>query len=79
MDLQTRRQRAADRKASAARIAAAQAEACQAVTSNKCPACGAGVHQNLALTGWVRCDRSGAEGFRRDLTGAACSWQGFTR
>ena len=74
-----RQEKAAARKASAARSAAAQLEALEALRSNKCPQCGAGVHQNLALTGWVQCDRSGAVGFRRDLTGSACLWQGFTR
>lgn len=50
----------------------------EALASNSCPSCGAGVHRNLSLSGWVQCDRSGAPGFRRDTTGAACSWQGFT-
>lgn len=62
-----------------ARMAAARAEAQAAVTANKCPCCGAGVHRNLALTGWVQCDRFGSEGFRVDTTGAQCLWQGFTR
>ena len=74
-----RAEKKASRAASEARIAAAHIVAQQAVAANRCPDCGAGVHQNLALTGWVQCDRSGDGTFRRDQSGAKCFWQGFTR
>lgn len=67
----------AARKASDERIALAKAEASAAFAANKCPQCGAGVRQNLALTGWVQCEQYGAEGFRKDSSKPACSWQGF--
>ena len=73
-----RAEKKAARAASMARIAAAHREARKALIENSCPVCGAHVHGNSALTGWVKCDRGGAEGFRRDMTGPSCSWQGFT-
>lgn len=65
--------------ASKARIAAAQAATRAVVAAGQCPQCGAGVHLNLALTGWVQCDQYGAVGFRKDSSKPACGWQGFTR
>lgn len=79
MTSQERAERKASRTASEARIKAAQIVAQNAIAENRCPDCGAGVHQNLALTGWVQCDRFGDGHFRRDQTGAKCFWQGFTR
>lgn len=62
----------------AARMNRIREEARAIVATGKCPTCGAGIHRNLSLSGWWQCDRSGAVGFRRDLTGDACSWQTFT-
>lgn len=62
-----------------ARMDKIHAEAQAIVASGKCPDCGAGLHENLAILGWFQCDRSGAKGFRRDLTGSPCSFQCFTR
>ena len=64
---------------SAARIAQAHRETMAILEAGRCPDCGAGLHANLALTGWYQCDRFGAPGFRKDNTGAECSWQGFAR
>lgn len=78
MNTTTRAERAAAKKASQARIAAAQAEAQAALAANKCPACGQGVHRNLALTGWVQCDGYGADGFRKNgAVPCRGAWQGF--
>lgn len=76
--LTPRQQKAAAKKASDARIAAAHAEAQAALQANKCPCCGQAVRVNLALTGWVQCSGYGAEGFRAPGS-KPCSWQGFTR
>ena len=67
-----------ERTASRNRTEAARAEARAARAANACPTCGATVHDNLSITGWVQCDRSGAPGFRRDVTGNSCNWRGFT-
>jgi len=64
---------------SKARIAAAQAEARKVWDYGVCPCCGAGLRQNLAISGWIQCDQYGAEGFRKDSTKPACSYQGFTK
>lgn len=61
-----------------ARIAKARAEVIQAVTSGRCPLCGAAVRRNWSLTGWWQCEQFGAEGFRKDSTKPSCNWQGFT-
>lgn len=66
-----------ERRAAEARMEAGKAEAREARRMNRCPRCGARVHQNLSIAGWVQCDRSGSAGFRRDPSGVACSWQGF--
>ena len=68
----------AARTAQQERLASAYRQAADALAANTCPQCAAGVHLNLALTGWVQCDRSGSGHFRRDMTGAGCQWQGFT-
>ncbi len=60
------------------RIDMAHAEAQEVVAGGKCPRCGAALHRNLALAGWYLCDRSGAKGFRKDLTGVSCTFQCFT-
>ena len=69
----TRATRAAQRE----RMAAVYRQAADALATNTCPMCSAGVHRNLAITGWVKCDRSGSGHFRRDMTGNACEWQAF--
>jgi hypothetical protein len=79
MNNTARIERKASRAASEARIKAAQLVAQNAAAANRCPDCGAHVHQNLAITGWVQCDRSGDGTFRRDPSGTKCFWQGFTR
>jgi hypothetical protein len=48
------------------------------VATGKCPQCGAGLRNNLAISGWWQCNQYGAEGFRKDSTKPACSWQAFT-
>ena len=73
-----RAERKAEREASAARSAAHRAETLAVVTAGKCPCCGATVRRNLALTGWWQCAQYGADGFRKDSSKPACSWQGFT-
>jgi hypothetical protein len=68
----------ADRKAQAARIAAAHAETAAVVATGCCPRCGSGLRRNLSITGWWQCEQYGAVGFRARPADAACSWQGFT-
>lgn len=63
---------------SKARIAAIQSETRRVWNTGKCPCCGAGLRQNLSITGWIQCDQYGTEGFRKDSTKPACSYQGFT-
>ena len=67
----------ATRAAQQERLAAVYRQAADALATNACPLCSAGVHRNLALTGWVQCDRFGSGHFRRDMTGDACGWQAF--
>ncbi len=43
-----------------------------------CPDCGAHLRRNLSLTGWWQCEQYGSEGFRKDSSKPACSWQDFT-
>ena len=78
MTLQEKRERAAERKRSAERLAKAQAETRAIVASGVCPQCGAGLRRMLAITGWWTCEQKGTEGFRKDSNKPACSWQGFT-
>jgi len=73
-----RKQRKAERQASADRMAAAKAEARAVVSSGKCPDCGAPLRRNLSLAGWWQCSQYGAVGFRADSNKPACGWQGFT-
>lgn len=54
MTKQERAERKAERKASAERIAKAQAETRAIVATGKCPLCGRGLKQNLALAGWYQ-------------------------
>lgn len=70
--------RKAENEAYAAKRAAFHAEARAIVATGKCPDCGAAIHRNSSMAGWWQCDRLGAVGFRRDLTGPSCSWQTFT-
>lgn len=65
-------------QASMLRIAAAQAETRRVWNTGCCPQCGNGLRQNLSITGWIQCDQYGTEGFRKDSTKPACSYQGFT-
>lgn len=60
------------------RMAAQRAAVNAIVATGKCPDCGSGLRRNLAITGWWQCEQFGAEGFRKDATKPACSWQGFT-
>lgn len=69
----------AERAASAARIAAAQAETRRVVESGKCPTCGSGLKRNLSISGWWQCEQLGAETHRARPQEPSCSWQGFTR
>lgn len=80
--MMTRGQKAAETRKrnleSKARIEKAQAETRAIVATGKCPHCGSGIRRNMAMTGWYQCEQYGAEGFRKDSTKPACSWQGFT-
>ena len=78
LTLSEKRERAAERKASAARIAQQQAETRAVVATGCCPQCGGKLRRNSALTGWWQCAQYGAVGFRADSSKPACSWQGFT-
>jgi len=73
-----RAEKAAARKAHAEKMAKLHAAAAAVVATGKCPECGAGIHRNSSMTGWWQCDRSGSASFRRDPSGAHCSWQTFT-
>ena len=75
--LTPRQQKIADRKASAARIAAAKAEAAQVVTTGRCPTCGGKLRANLSITGWWQCEQYGSGSFRARPNEAACSFQCF--
>lgn len=65
-------------KASKVRMDAIRAETIRIVATGTCPQCAAGIRRNSALRGWVQCDQFGSDGFRKDSTKPACSWQGFT-
>jgi hypothetical protein len=71
----------AQRAASQARIAEAQAEARRVRAAGVCPFCGSPVKDNSALAGWVQCVAYATPSFRaaeyRSLP--SCSWQGFTQ
>ena len=41
----------------------------------KCPQCGRPLKRNLAITHWWQCEQYGAEGFRKDSSAPACSFQ----
>jgi hypothetical protein len=58
--------------------AARWAEAAAIIKSGKCPKCGAGLRRNSSMTGWWQCEQYGSDGFRKDSTKPACSWQTFT-
>lgn len=73
-----RAERKAERAASAARIAEAQAETRAVVASGRCPCCKSGLKRNLSLTGWWQCEQYGSDGFRKDSSKPHCNWQGFT-
>lgn len=68
----------ATNKAHVARMEALRSAARAIVATGKCPDCGAGIHRNITIAGWWQCDRSGSASFRRDNTGAHCSFQTFT-
>lgn len=74
----TRKEKAAARAESNARIAAAHAETLAVVRSGKCPLCGGKPKRNSSLTGWWQCEQLGADNFRKDPTKPSCNWQGFT-
>lgn len=71
-------ERRAANAASLARMEATRKETEAVVASGKCPTCGGGLRQNLALAGWWQCEQKGAEGFRKDSSKPSCDWQGFT-
>lgn len=68
----------AEKAASKARHEAHIAAQCAIVNAGHCPVCGAGIRRNLALTGWHQCEQYGADGWRKDNSKPACSWQTFT-
>ena len=72
------RQTKAEKAAYKAKMEAQRAEAIRIVTAGKCPQCGEGFRQNLAMTGWYQCVQFGAEGFRKDASKPSCSFQCFT-
>ena len=76
--METTTSRKSARSAHATRMAAIREAAKAIVATGKCPDCGAGIHQNSSMLGWWQCDRSGSASFRRDNTGAHCSFQTFT-
>ena len=78
MDITERRARAAEKKANKIRMEAEYAKNAAVVAANCCPQCGCTVHRNLALTGWIQCDRYGSPGFQK-IAGPSCSWQGFLK
>lgn len=78
MDTATRRARAAERKASAARIAAEQAKTNAIVATGKCPECSRKLRRNSSITGWWQCSQFGAVGLRAEADKPPCNWQGFT-
>ena len=61
-----------------ARMSKLYALAQEVVSKGVCPTCGASLKRNLSLTGWWQCEQYGAEGFRKDSTKPACSFQTFT-
>lgn len=63
---------------SKARLEGIRAATLQVVRGGICPDCGKGLKLNLSLAGWWQCEQFGAEGFRKDSSKPACSWQGFT-
>ena len=67
-------------RASAARIAAAHAEARRVVATGVCPDCGTPLRRNLALAGWWQCDAYGEPSFRRPehRDRPKCAFQTFT-
>ena len=70
--------KAAKRNAHNDRMNDLRAQAQTIVSTGRCPQCEAGLHRNLALSGWWQCDRFGSEGFRKDSSGESCSFQTFT-
>ena len=78
MNATTRQAKAAERKASVERMAAAKAATRSVVATGHCPQCGAPLRRNWALTGWWQCSQFGADGFRADSSKPSCDWQGFT-
>lgn len=62
------------------RMEASKREAQEALRTNRCPMCGNGVYQNLALTGWVQCHGYPTASHRRPghENDKPCHWQGFT-
>lgn len=78
MSREERAARKAEREATKVRMEKNRAEAIAIVATGKCPECGAGLRNNLAMTGWWQCQQFGAEGFRKDSSKPACSFQCFT-
>jgi hypothetical protein len=55
-----------------------RSEARAVVATGLCPRCGARLRRNGALAGWYQCEQYGADGFRKDSSKPACSFQTFT-
>lgn len=53
-------------------------EAQEIVEKGICPRCGSGLKRNSSLAGWWQCEQFGGEGFRKDSSKPACSFQTFT-
>lgn len=59
------------------RMARARAETAAVVATGRCPTCGAGLRQNLSITGWWQCEQLGADTHRKNPALPSCDWQGF--
>ena len=68
----------AERQAQRKRLDEAKRQANAVVAAGRCPECGAGLRQNLALSGWWQCEQFGAKGFRKDANSPSCNFQCFT-
>lgn len=70
----TKQQKAEQKAKNDARLAEAQ----KIVATGQCPHCGNPLRRNLALSGWWQCSQYGSDGFRKDNSKPACSFQTFT-
>lgn len=65
-------------KAAKERQEKSRADAQRIVATGKCPLCGGGLRNNLAITGWWQCLQYGSTGFRKDDSKPSCDFQCFT-